>query len=179
MAYASPTDQSDEGNDYVSDHLLHVGWNPDLDIPTGLIRVPSARLASSVALITTLDSTSTVADLPSLVPHLRNAGLDFAHIDHDVLVDIPTLAQLLHDEHHEWFTGFDELYICSSPPEHGKPDHVRITSDKPLTIEPHGLGSWMKQSTCFLALGDGDGLNFATVDIALAELLRPAMSNET
>lgn len=162
----------------MSEHLLHIGWNPELDIPTGLSRLPSPRLASSVALIPTLDSTSAVADLPSLVPHLRSAGLFFSKVDRDVLVDIATLVQLLHDENHEWFTGFDEVYICSSPPEQEKPDSVRITSDRPLTVEPVGLSSWMKRSTCYLALGDGDGLNFATFDVALAELLRPVTNRD-
>jgi hypothetical protein len=133
----------------------------------------ASTLASAVALLTVLDSTSAIADLPSLVPNLRSSGLAFAEVDRDVLVDIPTLLALIHDDDHEWFTGFDEVWICSSKPARGKPDNLRMTGDRPLETEPSGLASWMRTSTCVLGLGDGDGLNFATFDAALADLLRP------
>jgi len=124
-----------------------------------------------MALITMLDSAPAVADLPRLVPHLRNVALPFVAVDRDVLVDIPTLVQLIQDQKHDWLAGFDELWLCSSRPPHGKPDNVRITSDQPLEREPVGLAAWMINATCFLGLGDGDGLNFATFDGTLADLL--------
>ena len=37
---------------------------------------------------------------------------------------------------------------------------------------PLGLEEWMFDSGCVLALGDGRGLNFATLDVELATRLR-------
>src|SRR4051812_36050365 len=151
---------------------LHVGWNPDLDVPAAIDRMLSTGSCSAVALVSMLDSTPGVASLPSLVPHLIESGLDYATIGEDVLVDLPTLLELTRDEDHAWFAGFDEVWICSSRPTCGKPDDVRITSDNAMTTEPDGLSAWMRSATCFLALGDGDGLNFATFDPTLAAVLR-------
>jgi hypothetical protein len=50
----------------------------------------------------------------------------------------------------------------------------RITSDVLDFNEgtPLGLEEWLLDSDCILAAGDGDGLNFATLDPELAERLR-------
>ncbi len=151
--------------------LLYIDWNPALDIPTALERAPRSKLASSVALISMLDSTPAVADLPSLVPYLIESRFAYAEVGRDVLVDMSTMDRLIHDPSHEWFAGFDEVWICSSTPQHGKPHDLRLTSDNHLQSEPTGLRPWMRESACVLALGDGDGLNFATFDADLADLL--------
>jgi hypothetical protein len=39
-------------------------------------------------------------------------------------------------------------------------------------VTPIGLEEWMIDSDCLLAVGDGNGLNFATLDKTLAERLR-------
>lgn len=72
------------------------------------------------------------------------------------------------------FHGIDELNLCAEFNEELEPFPGRITSDQIDFNEstPLGLEEWMTDAGCLLALGDGDGLNFATLDPALADRLR-------
>ena len=72
------------------------------------------------------------------------------------------------------FCGHDELYLCAEWNEEFEPFPGRITSDSHDFGEasPLGLEEWMIDSGCVLALGDGDGVNFATLDRDLADRLR-------
>lgn len=150
----------------MSDQLLY-GWNPLLDVPSALERLAGAELADLVALVSVIDSTPNVADMPSLVPHLRRTGRSYTVADRDVAVRLPALIELIDQD---FFFGFEEIWLYSAVPRQGKPAGVRITSDLHLTALPAGLSEWMSGSGCLAGLGDGDGLNFATFDEHLAEL---------
>jgi hypothetical protein len=71
------------------------------------------------------------------------------------------------------FTGFDEIWCFGEKPELSKPRDVWLVA--PRNIErgdlPSGLVSWMDRSRCVLGVGDGIGLNYATPDRSIAELL--------
>jgi hypothetical protein len=71
------------------------------------------------------------------------------------------------------FHGIDELALCSEWNEELEPFPGRISSDQVDFNEstPLGLEEWMADAGCLLALGDGDGLNFATPDSELAARL--------
>lgn len=150
---------------------LQIGWNPSLDIPAALRRVPAERLAAQCVLVSMIDSTPRVRRLPSLVPLLETLGVFYTTVDDDVIIGIPAFFALV--DEHDFLSGFDEVWLCAEKPGAGKPEGLRITSDTPLGPEPpSGLADWMLESSCGTGLGDGDGLNFATFDPALAALWR-------
>ncbi len=72
------------------------------------------------------------------------------------------------------FNGFDEVYLCTEWNDEFECFPGRITSDLADFSEgtPLGLEDWMLDSGCLLALGDGAGLNFATLDSDIADRLR-------
>jgi hypothetical protein len=71
------------------------------------------------------------------------------------------------------FAGSDELYLTTEWQDELEPFPNRITPDVADFNEstPLGLEEWMLDAGCVLVLGDGDGLNFATLDAGLAERL--------
>lgn len=72
------------------------------------------------------------------------------------------------------FGGLDELYLMAEWNDEFEGFPGRITSDLHDFNEgtPLGLEEWMIDSGCLLALGDGQGLNFACLDPGLAGRLR-------
>jgi hypothetical protein len=146
---------------------LQVGWNSELDIPAALSRVPASQLASYFVLVSTIDSTTNVSQLPSLLPLLMEHRRWYSVVESDVVIEIPTLELLVGE--HDFLTGFDEIWLFKEIPRTGKPRHLRMTSDVPLEPRgPEGLSDWMVESFCCAGLGDGDGLNYATFEPALA-----------
>lgn len=147
---------------------LKFGWNPALDIPSAL-RVVSADLRPPYALISVIDSTPKVRTLPTLVPLLRDIGEFHVGVDDDVAIKVPMLLRLAHD--YDFLNGFDEVWLCTDLPRAGKPEHLRITSDRPIGPgPPSGIAKWMRETHCVAGLGDGHGLNFVTEDHWLASL---------
>jgi len=72
------------------------------------------------------------------------------------------------------FNGQDELYLAAEWNDEFEVFPGRISTDHVDFEEmtPLGLEEWMVDAGCFLALGEGQGLNFATLDSQLAENLR-------
>ncbi len=147
---------------------LHVGWTPDLDVPTAIRRLPSEQLRGLLVLVSMIDSTPQVRRLPSLIPLLKELGAPYTVIDDDVLVDGPTLMVLIDER--QFLTGFDEIWLFAEVPASGKPKDLGITSDAPLSAPSDSLQAWMLDTNCLAGLGDGHGLNFATYDRVLAML---------
>jgi hypothetical protein len=74
--------------------------------------------------------------------------------------------------------GTDEVMFVSAWNEEFECFPGRISSDLMDFDEttPLGLEEWMIHAGCVLAVGDGDGLNFATFDAELAQKLRERFS---
>jgi len=74
--------------------------------------------------------------------------------------------------------GNDELFLCPEWNDEFEAFPGRITTDLIDFSEssPLGLEEWMVDSGCLLALGDGSGLNFATLHGEIAERLRARFS---
>jgi len=72
------------------------------------------------------------------------------------------------------FAGNDELLLLSEWNDEFESFPGRLTSDlSDFSIgTPLGLEEWLLDAGCLLALGDGFGLNFATLDPGLADDLR-------
>ena len=71
-------------------------------------------------------------------------------------------------------SGNDELLLCTEWNDEFEAFPGRVGSEAADFNEgtPLGLEEWMMDSGCLLVLGDGGGLNFATLDATLAERLR-------
>jgi hypothetical protein len=71
-------------------------------------------------------------------------------------------------------SGNDELLLCAEWHDEFESFPGRVGSESQDFNEgtPLGLEEWMVDSGCLLVLGDGAGLNFATLDATLAERLR-------
>ena len=71
-------------------------------------------------------------------------------------------------------SGNDELLLCTEWQDEFEPFPGRVGSEALDFNEgtPLGLEEWMVDCGCLLVLGDGAGLNFATLDGGLAERLR-------
>jgi hypothetical protein len=151
---------------------LHCGYNPNLDIPSALSMVPADEFGGGLALLSMIDSTPRVSELPSLVPLLQQAGAWYSIVDFDIVVATSTLVMLASELN--FLSGFDEIWLCDEMPTTGKPAQLRLTSDVPIEQAcSGGLESWMTGWSCRAGLGDGDGLNFITADPNLSALWRP------
>lgn len=71
-------------------------------------------------------------------------------------------------------SGNDEVFLCSEWNDEFESFPGRISSDLIdfNDTTPLGLEEWMVHAGCLLALGDGSGLNYATLDQQLAAGLR-------
>jgi hypothetical protein len=149
---------------------LIAGWNKSLSILDALRIASESGIESRYAQISIIDSTHHVRRLPSLGPQIKESGAFYAEADDDVVVEISTLLSV--EPLQALFTGFDEIWLCEEVPTVGKPESLQITSDLPFDgqMQP-GLEQWMHESGVTAGFGDGDGLNFATFDRHLAELL--------
>lgn len=77
------------------------------------------------------------------------------------------------------FSGFDELWCFRHEISIPMPTVVQLVG--PLQINtgiPNAVQTWMKQSKCVLGLGDGTGLNYITIDPAIAKLLDPSAGDD-
>ncbi len=136
-------------------------------LDAGLELLPVFELAA----IPVLDSTDRPGEWPAVRRRLRAEGIR-AEQHRGVLLLPP--GELDQFASVGLFNGFDELYLCIEWNDEFEAFPQRITSDLTNFSEatPLGLEEWMHETGCVLALGDGDGLNFATVDPEVAERLR-------
>jgi hypothetical protein len=94
--------------------------------------------------------------------------MDYGSLGSGMVIDGEALLALIE---HQFFDGFDELWIFRESPIEGKPEAIPLTSDVRLVHElSEDLRNWMYDNGCIAGLGDGDGLNFATFKPALARL---------
>ena len=136
-------------------------------LDAGLDLLPHYELA----MIPVLDAAERPAEWPEIRRRLKAEGVRAkAHRGAFLLTpgDTDVIASV------GVFRGIDELFLCSDWNEELEPFPGRISSDQQdfNEVAPLGLEEWMIDAGCLLALGDGDGLNFATLDLALAERLR-------
>lgn len=153
----------------MTDELI-ISWFPFLDIPAVLRPVMNAATNARYALVSRIDSTTSVASLPSLVPFLDSLAAFHDDVGGDVVIDSSTLLALVED--HDDLTGFDEGWLFAEMPSTIRPVDVKITSDRSFAGEvPAALETWMAAAGCCVGLGDGDGLNVATFDRRVANAI--------
>ena len=70
------------------------------------------------------------------------------------------------------FTHFDEVWLFREAPMEPKPEGVSIVAPYNLSeVVPSEVADWMWRSGCVVGLGDGEGLNYVTVDEGVARQL--------
>ncbi len=136
-------------------------------VDAGVELLPHFELAA----IPVLDGAERPAEWPVVRRRLRAEGIRMA--DHrGVLLLVP--GELDRVSAVGMLNGNDELYLCSEWNDEFEAFPGRITREACDFDDgtPLGLEEWMMDTGCLLALGDGAGLNFATLDAGLAGRLR-------
>ena len=136
-------------------------------VDAGLELVPDFELAA----IPLLDGQERPAEVPTMRRRLRAEGIRV--VEHrGVLLLAP--GELDQFGSVGLFTGNDELLLVTQWNEEFESFPGRLTTDSHNFNEmtPLGLEEWMIIAGCVLALGDGHGLNFATLDAELGARLR-------
>jgi hypothetical protein len=127
--------------------------------------------AFEMAVIPVLDGTDRPGEWPAVRRRLRAEGIRAAQHRGGLLLPPGELDQCASIG---LFRGFDEVYLCAEWNDEFEVFPGRVTSDLADFREatPLGLEDWMLEAGCLLVMGDGDGLNFATPDVEVAERLR-------
>jgi hypothetical protein len=144
---------------------IRAGWIAGHNVRTLFVEQPELLTAFSFAVVTCLDSTRDVG------PYLRAQVPGAVSLGDGVVLAVAELETLLHEA--GAFVGFDEVSLFDERPAIPKPDDVWFTSDEPITdrVDIDSLRAWVSASGCGLAVGDGIGLNYITVDFAIARSL--------
>jgi hypothetical protein len=136
-------------------------------VDAGLELLPDFELAA----IPLLDGQERPAEVPAIRRRVRAEGIRV--VEHrGVLLLAP--GELDQFGSVGLFTGNDELLLALEWNDEYEAFPGRLTTESHNfnEVTPLGLEEWMMDSGCMLALGDGQGLNFATLDPELAERLR-------
>lgn len=123
-----------------------------------------------MAVIPVLDAIEHPAEMPEIRRRLRAEGVRPAVHRGAFLLEPAELERLVAVG---VLGGSDELFLMPEWNDELEPFPGRIGPDALdfATGTPLGLEEWMMDTECILALGDGVGLNFATLDSALAARL--------
>lgn len=128
-----------------------------------------------MAAISVLDGAERPAEWPVVKRRLRAEGV--RAVDHRGVLLI-TSGELDHLASVGFFNGNDEVFLVAEWNEEFEAFPGRITTDAHDFEDgtPLGLDEWMVDSGCVLAVGDGAGVNFATLDAGLNDRLRSRFS---
>ncbi len=149
--------------------FLQGGYKEDLFIADLVADSPEFMESFPFALITSLDSSP-----PTSLTNVRRALAE--HVDEFREVGSGVLLSgqqtVLLARKYLLFTHFDEVWLFREAPMEPKPEGVRIVAPYNLSEEvPTEVADWMRRSGCIVGLGDGDGLNYVTVDERVARQL--------
>ena len=150
-------------------NFLQGGYKRDSFIADLVEERPEFIESFPFALITSLDSSP-----PSSLPNVRQALAE--HVDEFREVGSGILLSgrqtVLLACNYLLFTHFDEVWLYREAPMEPKPEGISIVAPYDLsegvTTE---VANWMYRSECVVGLGDGDGLNYVTVDEHVARQL--------
>jgi hypothetical protein len=153
----------------VSDRLFHGCLTASVAdvVDAGIEFLPDFELAA----IPVLDNAERPGEWPLVRRRLRAEGIRVSVHRGVLLLEPGELDQFASVG---MFGGADELFLTTEWNEEFEGFPGRITSDVQNFEEgtPLGLEEWMIDTGCLLALGDGTGLNFATLDGGLSDRLR-------
>ena len=119
-------------------------------------------------LVSSIDSDSAVSEMPWVRRHLDRDASWAISTDPLVISGDRLLAAAQEDN---IFNGFDEIWVPERVPASPPPSYVSLVAPNVFDVLPRDIGEWLSQSGYRLGLGDGDGLNYAGTDFALAREL--------
>jgi len=149
---------------------FHAGWIDEGNVVEALERL-LPRDGMTWCYISCVDSTPDVYSSPMLhefMDRAADAG-DAERVGQGVAVRGALLRSMLAGH---FFNGFDEVWLCHDLPQTPKPEEVILTSERPAYRQ--GLARvqpWLQANRCLVGLGDGDGLNFVTLEPSVASQL--------
>jgi hypothetical protein len=152
----------------VTERLQHGRLTASIpDVLDGVDLLPDFQLAA----VAVIDGIERPGEWPTIKRRLRAEGIRCA-IHRGALLLEP--GELERASSVGFLEGQAEVYLVAEWNDEFEVFPGRISADLVDFEEttPLGLEEWMIDSGCFLALGEGAGLNFAALDPSLAEKLR-------
>lgn len=111
------------------------------------------------ALITCIDSNLNPASLGKKSPELKSMTSGARALGTGLLLPTELLREA--NSRRRILFGFDEVWFFPSNDIEPKPDAASLVGPGRIDQDKlNKLGEWMSHSSCSLALGDGEGLNF-------------------
>ena len=131
-----------------------------------------------LAVIQILDGAERPAEWPEVKRRLRSEGVRAASHRGALLLEPGEMDRFASVG---LLSGNDELLLCTEWQDEFEAFPGRVGGEGADFNEgtPLGLEEWMIDSGCLLVLGDGAGVNFATLDGGLAERLRARFPTAT
>lgn len=117
------------------------------------------------ALVTMVDSSPEVSQMPWAVPFADNAQRSAGP---SLLLAVETLLEIVGEE--KVLYGFDEVWFSVSP-DPVRPQPGMLTAPRQLVESPLSSAEASSAADMLLGLGDGYGLNFVVSDQRLATRL--------
>ena len=149
--------------------FLQTGNKKDFHIADLVEEHPGFIESFPFALITSLDS-SPPTSLANVRQALKEHVDEFREVGSGILLSGQQAVLLA--RRYLLFTHFDEVWLCREAPMEPKPEGVRIVAPCNLSeVVPSEVADWMWRSGCVVGLGDGEGLNYVTVDEGVARQL--------
>ena len=150
--------------------FLQGGYKEDLFIADLVSEQPEFIESFAYVLITSLDS-SPPTSLANVRRALKEHVDKFREVGSGVLLSGQQTVLLA--SKYLLFTHFDEVWLFRDEPPEPKAEEVTIVLPRYNLSEevPTEVADWMWRSGCVVGLGDGDGLNYVTVDERIARLL--------
>jgi hypothetical protein len=147
----------------------NIGWVAG-ELPNLLCRFP-------FALITSNDSNRNDWLHSAYLAYLATTSNSLARYQFTadgVLVSGSTVCEMLKSR--DFFSGFDEIWLSNERITETLPKDALLTSEAPITADNTlkrrtAIAEWIARSKCLLGIADGHGVNYATTDEQIAQLL--------
>lgn len=141
---------------------IEIGFNPDLDIFAAVKRLVDVGVPIGSLLASVLDSSFDVAGSAMLRNLATRGELSYRAADTAVLFDLAEFGRL---SEFEVLNGFDQVWLRDTHEPPARVPDLRLTSDVGFAcIDPLEVANQMALMNAHTVLGDGLGLNYASVE---------------
>ena len=116
-------------------------------------------ISTEYALISCLDSNRNPASIRKKSPELKTLSKEITVLGSGLLIPTGRLAEA--NTKNQIFFGFDELWFFPTESITPKPPSISLVGPSRINSAMlREMTGWMKQNSCSMALGSGEGLNF-------------------
>jgi hypothetical protein len=150
--------------------MLELGLIPNLDIRDVISSAPEILSGVSSVQMSVIDSTRP-GEIREVTDPRWRAEHQVQVVGADIAVSLAAFLRFVDDP--SMMSGFDEVWFLTGPPRAERPDLFRLTSDRDVgSLPADQLWSWMDGAGSTLGLGDGAGVNYATINPAIAGVMQ-------